>query len=224
MIPVVTTLKDGPSCVLLSDAECSKVQFDAWARSYDHGCTTPYFARCRQWVVEAITPYLTEEDTILDVGCGTGSMVLDLANLGLGARVIGLDLSENMVRIAETKRGDTGYGEPAAFMQGEACRLPLKDNSVSVAVCVNSFHHFDKALDEFRRVIRKGGLLVILENYRDGLARSAWTKIIKTCYREPYVRYYTRRELAETLRSYGFSTVEQRRFLLVLLLSISRKI
>jgi len=104
----------------------------------------------------------TEPQTVLDVGTGPGFLALLLAELG--HRVRGLDLSPGMV--AQARRIAAERGLAAAFDVGDAESLPEADASYDVLVSRNvlwTLPHPEKALADWRRVLRSGGLLVVVD-------------------------------------------------------------
>jgi SAM-dependent methyltransferase len=98
----------------------------------DHGLAAPavrgaWSQRLREWIPDASAD-------VLDVGCGTGSLSLVLA--GHGHRVTGVDLSPNMVALAQRKLGVAGH--PASIMLGDASQPPvggLRLTSCSPGTC-----------------------------------------------------------------------------------------
>ncbi|MFT7520572.1 MAG: ubiquinone/menaquinone biosynthesis C-methylase UbiE [Kiritimatiellia bacterium] len=99
--------------------------------------------------------------TVLDLGCGTGAVV---AQLALGVReVIGVDRERAMLEAA-VKRCD-GLGNVRLHM-ASLDALPLEDDSVDAALCMLVLHHqalIGSVLNEARRVLRPGGRLVVLD-------------------------------------------------------------
>jgi SAM-dependent methyltransferase len=104
---------------------------------------------------------------VVDVGCGTGSLVRRLTRRG--AEVIGVEVGEEPLRRARER-------EPVAderYEHAGAEALPLADASADVVLFVNSLHHvpgeaLDTALAEAARVLRPGGLLYIQEPLAEG--------------------------------------------------------
>ncbi|CAB4940151.1 unannotated protein [freshwater metagenome] len=95
---------------------------------------------------------------VLDAGCGVGwgSLVLKEA----GARsVTGLDFHEGAVEAARTRCGDA-----ASFVVGNLEQLPFDDDSFDLITCFEAIEHVhgqDAALDELRRVLRPGGIVLM---------------------------------------------------------------
>lgn len=106
---------------------------------------------------------LREEKTarILDVGCGTGNVLMELVN---GNRELyGIDLSENMVNIARER-----LKENAAVVTADAGKLPFENDTFDILLCNASFHHYPRpeaVLEEMRRVLRTEGVLLMGEGY-----------------------------------------------------------
>jgi ubiquinone/menaquinone biosynthesis C-methylase UbiE len=104
-------------------------------------------------------------DHLLDVGCGTGEAVQELAALaGGGGRVVGVDRSETMIR--EARRRASGSKLPISFQRGDAHALGFADNAFDGCRAERLFIHLDdplRALSEMCRVTRSGGRVVVAE-------------------------------------------------------------
>ncbi len=100
---------------------------------------------------------------ILDVATGTGRVPWFLLEDPLfNGRVIGLDASEKMLRLAAEKLKP--YGRRAAFAQQTADRLPFADNTFPAVACLESLEFFPSdvaALQEMVRVLQPGGVLLV---------------------------------------------------------------
>ena len=105
--------------------------------------------------------------TVLDYGCGNGENSLPL--VARGARVIGLDVSADLLDLARTRLALHGFQDRASFLAASAHDLPLPDNSVDVVLGIAILHHLDLALAarEIRRVLRPGGIAVFQEPVRN---------------------------------------------------------
>jgi ubiquinone/menaquinone biosynthesis C-methylase UbiE len=104
---------------------------------------------------------------VVDVGCGGGALVRDLA--AAGARPIGIEISEEQLATARSR--DDGSG--ARYLVGRAEALPLHDGSVDVVVFMRSLHHVPRerlrdGLSEARRVLRPGGAVYVAEPLAEG--------------------------------------------------------
>ena len=101
------------------------------------------------------------DETILDVGCGTGNLTSALlARLSPAGRVIAIDISPRMIEVARHKVRD----ERVAWHTVDANRLPLSAEHCHRVFCFSVWPHLEDrgaAAIEFRRVLRPGGQLHI---------------------------------------------------------------
>ena len=102
--------------------------------------------------------------TVLDLGCGSGGNVVILAERG--AQVVGVDISPDLVAIAQQRIRSANLR--ATIKVGDAYNTGLPDESVDVIFCIALIHHLDikVARDEMRRVLRKGGMVILKEPVR----------------------------------------------------------
>lgn len=128
----------------------------------DHGLRAgrtraAWAARLTSWVGAG-----TEGLDVLDVGCGTGSLSLLLAEAG--HRVTGVDLAPRMVERARAKLRDAGH--PARFLVGDASKPPTGADRFDVLLCrhlVWTLPDPHAALREWAGRLRPGGRLVLVE-------------------------------------------------------------
>lgn len=136
--------------------------WDAAAATFDtepdHGLASPivraaWAARLREWLPD-------EGVDVLDVGCGTGSLSLVLAEQGHA--VTGVDLSPNMVEHARRKLA----GRSATVLLGDAAAPPVGDRRFDVVLCrhlVWTLPDPAAALRRWTSLLRPGGHLVLIE-------------------------------------------------------------
>jgi len=136
--------------------------------------------RERRWRSEVVDEVLeTSPATILDVGCGTGTLLVQLARRAPKVRVIGLDGDPDILERAAAKAH--AAAADVELVNGLADSIPLEGASVDCAVSTLVFHHLApetkrRALEEIRRVLRPGGRLVIADygGPHDPLMRAAF--------------------------------------------------
>jgi demethylmenaquinone methyltransferase/2-methoxy-6-polyprenyl-1,4-benzoquinol methylase len=102
---------------------------------------------------------------VLDVATGTGDLAITIEK-GTGSKVIGLDLSQQMLNVGVIKIKKLNLDGKISMQKGDAENLPFEDNrfdSVSVAFGVRNFENLPKGLSELRRVVKDNKSVFILE-------------------------------------------------------------
>jgi ubiquinone/menaquinone biosynthesis C-methylase UbiE len=126
-------------------------------------CHSMGFVALREHLLQLAA--LRAQETVLDVGAGTG--LLSLAAARQAGRVFALDVSDAMCRHLARKLADLKLSN-AQVLHGSATRVPLADDSVDAVVSNYCFHHLRdhekaSALAEAIRVLRPGGRLVFAD-------------------------------------------------------------
>jgi demethylmenaquinone methyltransferase / 2-methoxy-6-polyprenyl-1,4-benzoquinol methylase len=117
----------------------------------------------RNKVIQLLRPYNAKH--ILDVATGTADLAIALCKLN-PEKVIGLDLSANMLAIGQEKVNTKHLNKLIELVKGDSENLPFPDHSfdaVSVAFGVRNFENLMKGLLEINRVLKPGGQFMILE-------------------------------------------------------------
>ncbi|MDP6370714.1 MAG: class I SAM-dependent methyltransferase, partial [Planctomycetota bacterium] len=114
------------------------------------------------WHAEMIGQAPGESRAILDLGCGTGFFLAELARVHPGA--VGLDISHEMLKVSDQ------YIPGAKLVTGDAERLPFKPGAFDAVFCKGSLHHTRDHvgfLENCREVLSPEGLLVMSEPCND---------------------------------------------------------
>jgi ubiquinone/menaquinone biosynthesis C-methylase UbiE len=137
---------------------------------------------------------------ILDIGCGSGSLTIELAKKYKEARVMGIDYWGNQweysKKACEKNAEIEGVAEQVTFQKASAAVLPFDDDSMDVVVSNLVFHEVGGVKDkrelvrEALRVVKKGGKFVFQDLF-------LWKRL-----------YGKNDELIETIRSWGIKEVE----------------
>jgi SAM-dependent methyltransferase len=161
-----------------------------------------WFVSRRELVASLLRRELRDGETLLDVGCGTGT---NLALASEGVRRIGID-----IHIEELSRG---------MMQGDAMSLPLRSESVDVVLALDVLEHVDDdaMFAEVARVLRRGGRLIATVP----AMRALWSVRDDAA---GHQRRYDRTMVRELVMRHHFTIRELRgfQFLLLPLLLLSR--
>lgn len=103
---------------------------------------------------------------ILDVATGTADVALEIARQLKPEKIIGVDISRDMLDIGRGKVRQKGMHTFIELKEADSENLPFPDNTfdaITVAFGVRNFENLEKGLDEMFRVLKKGGRLVVLE-------------------------------------------------------------
>lgn len=105
------------------------------------------------------------EDHVLDVACGTGALTRNVANLvGQRGRIVGLDISPEMLTIARTMPLDNSQSAPVEWYEGDAHALPFDDETFDIVFSAFGFMFFSDriaVLKEMGRVLKPAGRLAL---------------------------------------------------------------
>jgi SAM-dependent methyltransferase len=114
--------------------------------------------------------------SVLDVGCGPGTLALEIARRAPGLKVTGIDISADMIDLARASASEAGLGERLRFEVADGVALPFPDGSVDLVVSTLSMHHWERkaaVLAELARVVRPGGEIRIYDVWRPALVSAA---------------------------------------------------
>ena len=141
--------------------------FDNIAHSYDplnHILSLGFDKRWRKKAVNTLKRY--KPISILDIATGTGDFALLNYKIIHPEKLIGIDISEGMMQIANRKAMEAGLEGAIEFIKGDCASLPFSDScfeAATVAFGIRNFESLDQSLKEIYRILKDKGHLVILE-------------------------------------------------------------
>jgi ubiquinone/menaquinone biosynthesis C-methylase UbiE len=141
----------------------------AMAEQFAEVSVHPSWRLFRRWLVRRALA-LTNCGRAVDLGCGPGYLVVDLAAQAPALRVTGIDLSPAMLHLAQAHTRSAGMDSRVGFKQADAHRIPVPDRSFDLVVSSFSLHHWDDPVavfDEVARILRPGGSFLIRDLRRD---------------------------------------------------------
>lgn len=145
----------------------SGAMFDAIADRYDAMNRVLSFGTDRGWRRLAVRALeLGPSARVLDLATGTADMVLEVLSAHPDARVVGVDPSREMLRVAEAKLSARRLNDRAQLVVGSAEQIPLPDSTVdaiTMAFGIRNVPDRPRALADMARVLRPGGRVAILE-------------------------------------------------------------
>jgi SAM-dependent methyltransferase len=138
---------------------------------------------------------------VLDVGCGQGKSFRPLHERFAPQRIIAIDFEEKCLERAADEAAREKL--PVDIRRGDISALELADESVDLLFCHQTFHHLTRplrALEEFYRVLKPGGLLLFAESTRAYI--HSW--IIRLLFRHPMELQRSADEYMDMIRAQGF--------------------
>jgi ubiquinone/menaquinone biosynthesis C-methylase UbiE len=158
-------------------------------------------------IVGGLAP-LEQGATIVELGTGPAHLAIELCKLCPQAKIIGLDPSEEMLRIAR-KNAEAAGASGLEVRPGTAENIPLESGSADLVVSQSSLHEWEnlqQGIAEIFRVLKPGGS-VILEDYNRGWF-SPWKRRLVGLLHPLHMFKFTFEEVAALLREAGFEQAE----------------
>jgi ubiquinone/menaquinone biosynthesis C-methylase UbiE len=145
---------------------------------------------------------LSQGGSLLDVGCGQGKSFRLLHDAFQPTRILGLDADPHSIDLsrAEAERESIKI----ELFTADCAQIPVPDASVDIVFCHQTFHHLveqERALAEFWRVLKPGGLLLFAESTKAYI--DTW--VIRWFFRHPMEVQKSADEYLDMLRRQGFS-------------------
>lgn len=151
-------------------------------------------------------PNYVKGGKVLEIGCGSGYGAKLIDKYFKPKEIIGIDMDEKMIKLADKNKPQNTY-----FKVGDATKLDFKDNSLDGIFIFVVLHHipnWEKALDEFYRVLKKGRQIFIEDaSYETFLTPIG--RLIKVFPDHPYDSMYKRDEFFSYLKKLGFKTIKK---------------
>ena len=138
-----------------------QVVYKEWAPAYDHDNDNLLGTVSQPLSVQIFQEYIKDKSLrIIDVGCGTGLVGVELEKGGF-SNFDGIDISQEMIDIAKQR----GYSK--LFIGSLNDSLPCENNEYDAAFCVGVFTHGhvdSERLDELVRIVKSGGIICFTIN------------------------------------------------------------
>jgi demethylmenaquinone methyltransferase/2-methoxy-6-polyprenyl-1,4-benzoquinol methylase len=150
----------------LSKKESVRVMFDDISPKYDFLNHLLSFGIDRLWRKKLVRMLGERKPVkVLDVATGTGDLAIAISSLK-PQKIVGIDISEKMLEIGRQKLTEKGLNQIITLQRADAEKIPFSDNSfdaITVAFGVRNYENLEMGLTEMHRVLRPGGVMLILE-------------------------------------------------------------
>ncbi len=156
---------------------------------------------------------------VLDIGCHSGLLTSQVLKHAHSESIDGIDISKRSINLAK-KRITSGK-----FKVGNAHNLPYKNRSFDTVLCIEVLEHVenpDKVVSEIKRVLKAGGMAIILvptDNFLFKFIWAIWNEIYPV-WKHSHVQSFRGNELQLLLKKNDFKVISQKKFNLGMLLLI----
>ncbi len=141
--------------------------FNNIAPTYDrlnHTLSLGIDRRWRRRAISTLKPYAPQH--MLDVAVGTGDFAIMACRMLKPQSLLGVDIADGMMAVGRQKVQAAGLQDTVSFAHEDCTHMTLASDSfdaVTVAFGIRNFDRLDLGLQEMRRVLKRGGRLVVLE-------------------------------------------------------------
>ncbi len=167
------------------------------------------------YTLDRTRSYLSPNDSVLEVGCGTGSTALLLA--GNVKQVTASDLSDKMIQIGSKKAQDQGISN-VKFIKAELFDSAIEDGPYDAVLALNILHLIEDmpaAIRQINSLLKPGGTFISKTVCNPGSGTSLKLRLMKMILplmqwvgKAPYVNFMEIHQLDETITSAGFKIIE----------------
>jgi len=137
--------------------EENKLFFNRWSGTYDNWLFQFWMKRFHDIALQTIN---NKQGAILDVSCGSGELLSELAWRGF-QKLHGVDIADKMLSTARKK-----LPGKVKLYEADVLNLPFASHTFDYVASTEAFHHYpeqEQALLELKRVLKKGGSLIVAD-------------------------------------------------------------
>ena len=177
------------------------IAYDKMADNYDNTLDGKFTERFKKLLLNTVT--VKEGYSVLDIGCGNGTLLSRMAKLNQ-IQGFGTDISPQMIKNATAR-----YPE-LRFVVSNCEKMPFDDESMDIITVCAAYHHFPNVnafAIEAKRLLKKGGIIYIAEVFLPFGVRHI-ANIFLPLSKDGDVKFYSPKEIASTFMNNGFNFVK----------------
>lgn len=165
-----------------------------------------YLASTEQGILEQLK--LKGKETLLDAGCGTGSLIAAIQQkFKHRGKIMGFDITPAMLDLAEYHLSKDRFNKTLSLELAHCENFSAKDASVDVVLSSSVLHHLphpDQALAEFHRVLKTNGRLLLLDICTDYPTTCIFDRFARL-FHKAHHKAYSAADVEEMLKKHKFS-------------------
>lgn len=189
--------------------------FQKWSETYDRFIFQFWMRYVQREALKEAK--LTDKSRLLDVGCGTGYLLIKAREQSLKASLTGVDFSMEMLEKAKQKL----KGKNAKLYQADILEF-MEEKDFDVITTADAFHHFtepEKSIMKMSSLLKKGGKLIVMDiNFKPLFLFNLLWKL------EPgFVKMYSGKKFRMMFEESHLKIVKQKRIFLAGLMTVGEK-
>ncbi|MFA5838066.1 MAG: methyltransferase domain-containing protein [Bellilinea sp.] len=171
---------------IVRSKDATKAGYDWLSKWYD-ALTNSYLKKSREKGLQKLS--VKNGETVLEIGFGTGHGITAMAkSVGDTGEVYGLDISEGMRNVTQTRIEKAGLSHRVKLNVGDAANLPFEDNFfdaifTSFALELLEAHELPIVLHECQRVLKAGGRICVVSLSKKGKGNKTMASLYQSAYR-----------------------------------------
>ena len=121
-------------------------------------------------ITEEVCKNINEKSNMLEIGCGTGKLLIEILKKMKVKNIIGLDISSAMIKISRKNLVKNNMYELADLVLADAHKIPLRNMCINLIISTGTLHHIrkpEKMFVECNRILKNGGEAWIYEFSHD---------------------------------------------------------
>ncbi|CAI2349150.1 unnamed protein product [Caenorhabditis sp. 36 PRJEB53466] len=157
---------------------------------------------------------LSEDVHCLDIGCGIGGVMLDIADSG--AKLTGVTIAPNEADIGNEKFANLGLSDRLNIVAADCHKMPFEDAKFDVAYAIYSLKYIpslEKVMKEIQRVLKPGGKFIVYDLIKTNDYDENDEEHVKTLYHLEYAcgmpSLHTQKEVEESAEASGMPLIER---------------